>query len=117
MQKRSSRTGGARAPRRKQSRSTGMPCRTARSPVRPGIRMYCGPAQNRAAEALHFYIDRLWVELSKHLEVEACVWCMDDFGVSWQVVPPGQGDLMQHRGAHPRMLEMKKLSIAGLRGD
>lgn len=53
--------------------------------------MYCGPAQNRAAEALHFYIDHLWVALSKHPEAEACVWCMDDFGVSWQIVPRDRG--------------------------
>ena len=146
--------------------------------------MYCGPAQNRAAEALDFYtatfddaalgtvvpypeptgpapagaimfsdfsisgewfaamdsgveqpftftpgvslavqcrdqeeIDHLWAALSKHPEAEACGWCMDEFGVSWQIVPQDMGDLMQHPGAHQRMLEMKKLSIAGLRGD
>lgn len=55
--------------------------------------------------------------LSTHPEAEACGWCMDDFGASWQIVPRDMGDLMQHPGAHPRMLEMKKLSIAGLRGD
>ncbi|MGX0671861.1 putative 3-demethylubiquinone-9 3-methyltransferase (glyoxalase superfamily) [Kocuria marina] len=55
--------------------------------------------------------------LSKHPETEACGWYMDQFGVSWQIVPRDMGDLMQHPGAHQRMLEMTNLSIAGLRGD
>ena len=51
MQKRSSRTCGARAPRRKQSRSTGTPCRTACSPVRPGIRRRGCPISSRRSPA------------------------------------------------------------------
>ncbi|WP_270451375.1 VOC family protein [Kocuria marina] len=62
-------------------------------------------------------IDRLWSALSHHPEAEACGWCRDQFGVSWQIIPQGMGELMQHPGAHQRLLEMKKLSIAGLRGD
>lgn len=32
-------------------------------------------------------IDHYWDLLSKVAEAEACGWCQDDFGLSWQVVP------------------------------
>lgn len=32
-------------------------------------------------------IDHLWQALSAHPEAEQCGWCMDRFGLSWQIVP------------------------------
>lgn len=62
-------------------------------------------------------IDRLWEALSVVPDAEQCGWCMDQFGVSWQIVPANMEDLMKQPGAFERMLQMKKLSIAGLRGE
>ena len=66
-------------------------------------------------------IDRLWEALSKGGTVEQCGWLKDRYGVSWQVVPAGLGELMRDRDrARARrvmeaMLGMKKLDIAALR--
>ncbi len=57
-------------------------------------------------------IDHLWEGLSAVPEAEQCGWLVDDFGVSWQIVPDNMGKLMQRPGAFERMLQMKKLVIA-----
>lgn len=62
-------------------------------------------------------IDRLWEALSVVPGAEQCGWCMDQFGVSWQIAPADMDELMKQPGAFERMLEMKKLDIAGLRGS
>lgn len=59
-------------------------------------------------------IDRLWEALSAVPEAEQCGWCVDRFGVNWQVVPANLGDLMERPGAYERMLGMKKLIIDDL---
>lgn len=56
-------------------------------------------------------IDRLWAALSSVPEAEACGWCADRYGVSWQVVPENIGELMERPGAYQRLLGMKKLVI------
>ena len=48
---------------------------------------------------------------------EACGWCCDAYGVSWQIVPEDIDRIMEAPGAHQRMLAMKKIDIAGLRGE
>ena len=62
-------------------------------------------------------IDRYWEALSAVPEAEQCGWCADRFGVSWQIVPSNIEDLMKNPDAFSRMLEMKKLDIAGLAGE
>lgn len=62
-------------------------------------------------------IDRYWEALSTVPEAEACGWCKDQYGLSWQIVPENMGELMASPGAYERMMTMKKLDIAGLRGD
>lgn len=57
-------------------------------------------------------IDRLWDALSSVPEAAQCGWCVDRFGVSWQVVPENMDELMKAPGAFGAMLEMKKLVIA-----
>lgn len=59
-------------------------------------------------------IDALWDALSTVPEAEQCGWLVDQFGVSWQIVPENMGSLMQHPGAYQRMLSMKKIIIADL---
>lgn len=66
-------------------------------------------------------IDDLWAKLSAGGEELDCGWVKDRYGVTWQVVPVGLGDLLN--GADPvrsqratrAMLTMKKLDIDALR--
>lgn len=56
-------------------------------------------------------INELWSRLSEVPEAEACGWCQDRFGVSWQIAPANVEELLQRPGAYQRMLTMKKLVI------
>lgn len=59
-------------------------------------------------------IDHYWQALSAVPDSEACGWCKDRFGVSWQVVPAGL-DLLQHRPEQIQaLMHMKKIVIAEL---
>jgi predicted 3-demethylubiquinone-9 3-methyltransferase (glyoxalase superfamily) len=67
-------------------------------------------------------IDQLWEALTKDGGQEVqCGWLKDKFGVSWQIVPVGMGELMS--GPDPKksgramkaMLQMKKLDLQALR--
>lgn len=58
-------------------------------------------------------IDHYWEKLSYVPEAEQCGWCKDQFGVSWQVVPKNMDELMSRPNAFAKMMEMKKLVIAG----
>lgn len=59
-------------------------------------------------------IDALWEGLSAVPEAEQCGWLVDEFGVSWQIVPAALGELMQRPGAYERLMQMKKIVIADL---
>lgn len=56
-------------------------------------------------------IDRLWEVLSSVAEAERCGWCVDRFGVSWQILPENMGELMQRPGAHEHLMAMGKIVI------
>ncbi|EAR25763.1 hypothetical protein A20C1_07783 [marine actinobacterium PHSC20C1] len=56
-------------------------------------------------------IDHYWAALSSDPEAEACGWCKDQFGVSWQIVPAHMSELMKRPGAFEKLLQMKKLEI------
>lgn len=56
-------------------------------------------------------IDRLWAALSTVPEAEQCGWCVDRFGVSWQIVPANMDELMARPHAFEHMLGMTKLVI------
>ncbi|MEO8183367.1 MAG: VOC family protein [Deltaproteobacteria bacterium] len=67
-------------------------------------------------------IDRYWSALTKQGGKEIqCGWLVDKFGVSWQIVPAGLGDMLAD--ADPAkagrtmtaMMQMKKLDIEKLR--
>jgi len=66
-------------------------------------------------------IDYYWDRLTDGGSEGPCGWCKDRYGLSWQVVPTGMGDLFadpdQSRAerAMTAMLGMKKLDIAALR--
>lgn len=65
-------------------------------------------------------IDRLWNAITSDGGQESqCGWCVDRFGVSWQVVPSNLGELLggakNPDAAVARMLTMTKFDIAELR--
>lgn len=65
-------------------------------------------------------IDRFWAALSAVPEAEACGWCKDRYGLSWQIVPAAM-EAMMARGDQARIdrltqafLPMRKLDLAAL---
>lgn len=59
-------------------------------------------------------VDYFWDRLSRVPEAEACGWCKDQFGVSWQVVPRGMTDLLDRPGNYAAVMAMKKIDLATL---
>lgn len=62
-------------------------------------------------------IDYFWDKLSAVPESEQCGWVKDKYGVSWQIIPANMGELMSKNPEKTTqaMLQMKKISIEGLR--
>jgi predicted 3-demethylubiquinone-9 3-methyltransferase (glyoxalase superfamily) len=60
-------------------------------------------------------IDRLWRRLSQGGSELQCGWLKDRFGLTWQIVPEGIGDLIKVPAAMQAMLGMKKLDLKRLR--
>lgn len=61
-------------------------------------------------------IDHYWDALTADGGEEGpCGWLKDKFGLSWQVVPVGLGDLLSAPEAMQAMLGMKKLVVADLK--
>jgi len=66
-------------------------------------------------------IDELWEKLSAGGEKSRCGWLKDKFGLSWQIVPAGLGDMLQDKNLQKAkntmqaMLQMGKLDIEKLR--
>ncbi|MFS8159273.1 MAG: VOC family protein [Candidatus Roizmanbacteria bacterium] len=61
-------------------------------------------------------IDYYWEKLSANPDFEQCGWLEDKYGVSWQITPENIDELIRLPGAFKRMMNMKKLDIAGLQG-
>ena len=67
-------------------------------------------------------VDYYWENLSEGGDPEAqqCGWLKDKYGLSWQVVPQGMADMLNHpdteksKRAFEAMLQMKKLDLAEL---
>lgn len=63
-------------------------------------------------------VDYYWQKLSADPENEACGWCKDKYGVSWQITPKGldeilyQDDPTKAKRAMDALLSMKKLDLA-----
>ncbi len=66
-------------------------------------------------------IDRFWERLSAYPEAEQCGWLRDKYGVSWQIVPSGLGEMLQtgttgqRRAVTEAFMAMKKFDVAALR--
>ena len=59
-------------------------------------------------------IDRYWSGLSAAPQAERCGWCVDRWGVSWQVVPHNIAELMADAATREKLLNMGKIDLAGL---
>ena len=59
-------------------------------------------------------IDRYWAGLSAVPEAERCGWCVDRWGVSWQVVPHNIAELMADASTREKLLHTGKINLAGL---
>jgi predicted 3-demethylubiquinone-9 3-methyltransferase (glyoxalase superfamily) len=65
-------------------------------------------------------IDRLWDELSEGGQKQKCGWLKDKYGVSWQIIPPVLGRMLQDKDpakskrVMQAMLQMDKIDIAAL---
>ena len=59
-------------------------------------------------------IDRYWAGLSAVPEAERCGWCIDRWGVSWQVVPHNIAELMADAATRDKVLQMGKIDLAKL---
>ncbi|MFV0900662.1 VOC family protein [Rothia dentocariosa] len=59
-------------------------------------------------------IDRYWVGLSAVPEAERCGWCIDRWGVSWQVVPHNIAELMANAATRDKILHMGKIDLTKL---
>jgi predicted 3-demethylubiquinone-9 3-methyltransferase (glyoxalase superfamily) len=66
-------------------------------------------------------IDHLWEKLSEGGQKQRCGWLKDKYGVSWQIIPPVLGQMLQDkdpaksRRVMQAMLQMDKIDIAGLK--
>lgn len=64
--------------------------------------------------------DYFWNALSAVPEAEACGWCKDKFGLSWQIIPKRLIELMEDPDpekagrVQDAIMEMKKIVVADL---
>ena len=88
-----------------------------------------GGPQFKFTEAISFWvrcetqeeIDEMWEKLSAGGAKSRCGWLKDKYGVSWQVVPPILGEMLQDKDAEKSqrvmaaMMQMDKIDISLLR--
>src|SRR5262249_17421173 len=88
-----------------------------------------GGPQFKFSEAVSFFvncetqdeIDYFWEKLSAGGEKSRCGWLKDRFGLSWQIVPPILGEMLNDQDEQKSkrvmqaMLQMSKLNIEALK--
>ena len=66
-------------------------------------------------------VDRLWAKLTEGGEEVQCGWLKDKYGLSWQIVPAGLGEMLSSPDAKKAaramqaMLAMKKIDLAKIK--
>ena len=88
-----------------------------------------GGPQFKFTEAISFFvrcetqqeIDYFWEKLSAGGKIQKCGWLKDKFGVSWQIIPPILGEMLNDEDEEKSqrvmqaMLQMDKIDIEALR--
>lgn len=59
-------------------------------------------------------IDHLWDALCANENAAQCGWCVDQFGISWQIVPRGLGQMLSRPEVQEAFQKMKKIIISDL---
>lgn len=57
-------------------------------------------------------IDHFWNYFTSEGEESQCGWCIDKFGLRWQIIPKNLGELMSRPNAGEVMISQKKIVIA-----
>jgi len=57
-------------------------------------------------------IDKYWDYFTKEGKEVQCGWCIDKYGLRWQVIPKSLGELMSKPNAWQVMMQQKKIVIA-----
>lgn len=57
-------------------------------------------------------IDKYWNYFTTEGQESMCGWCMDKFGLRWQIIPENLGELMSKPNAGKVMSRQKKIVIA-----
>lgn len=57
-------------------------------------------------------IDKYWNYFTSEGKESMCGWCMDKFGLRWQVIPENLGELMRQPNAGQVMYKQRKIVIA-----
>lgn len=57
-------------------------------------------------------IDKYWNYFTQEGSEVQCGWCIDKFGLRWQVIPNNLGELMSKPNAWEVMMKQKKIVIA-----
>lgn len=84
-----------------------------------------GGPQFHFTEAISFYVDcktqqevdELWEKFTEEGEKSQCGWLKDKYGVSWQIIPSGLGNMLQDkdpekaRRVMEAMLKMSKIDL------
>ena len=66
-------------------------------------------------------VDRLWAKLTEGGEEVQCGWLKDKYGLSWQIIPAGLGEMLSSPDAQrasramQAMLAMKKIDLAKIK--
>jgi len=56
-------------------------------------------------------IDNYWEYFTREGEESQCGWCIDKYGLRWQVLPEHMGELMRQPDAAEVMMKQKKIVI------
>ena len=56
-------------------------------------------------------IDKYWNYFTKEGAASQCGWCIDKFGLRWQIIPENLNELMSKPGALEIMMRQKKIVI------
>ena len=56
-------------------------------------------------------IDKYWNYFTKEGKESQCGWCVDKYGLRWQIIPANFGDLMSKPNSWQVMMKQKKIII------